>query len=141
MSEERVSFTEEVLGACRELGRARVVLRNPVGIAEAFADLEALELRDGWAHLCEGAAHVHAQVEAIAGVRFVGTDDAACTCAGPAVWFASRSGSPLLMFVLDQTRGVEQLEQVRAFDTLRARFGDARALVSSGGIPELATMS
>ncbi len=140
MGEETVSFTEEVLGACRELGRARVVMRNPVGVAEAFADLESLELRDGWAHLCQGAVHVHAEVGAIAGVRFVGAGEV-CSCAGPAVWFACRNGSPLLLFVLDQTKGLEQVEQARAFDLLRARFGDVRALVSSSDLPERTQMS
>jgi len=140
MIEESVSFTEEVLGACRDLGRARVVLRNPVGIAEVFANLANIELRNGWAHLCLGAVHVHAEVEAIAGVRFVAAGEA-CSCAGPAVWFASRTGSPLLLFVLDQTQGIEQLEQARAFDSLRARFGDVRALVSSGELPERTAMS
>src|SRR6185369_5613447 len=140
MSEVSVSFTEDVLGACRDLGRARVVLRNPVGIAEVFANLASLELRNGWAHLCLGAVHVHAEVEAIAGVRFVAAGEA-CSCAGPAVWFASRSGSPLLLLVLDQTRGIDQVEQTRAFDALRSRFGHASSLVSSGEVPERVAMS
>jgi hypothetical protein len=138
--QQAVSFTEEVLEACRGLGRARVVLRNPVGVAEAFVDLVRLELHDGWANLCVDAVHVHAQVQAIGGVRFV-EPGATCGCKSPAIWFAGQSGSPLLLLVLDQTAGEERILQERAFERLRELYGDARALVSSADVPARDAMS
>ena len=73
--EQAVAFTEDLLQACRSLGQARVVLRNPVGVVEVFADLERIELRDGWAHLCAEPFHVHLHCHAIAQVSFREPDE------------------------------------------------------------------
>ncbi len=133
------SYVEEVFSACRALGRARVVLRNAVGLTEAFLDLEQLELHDGWAHLCTDAVHVHLVLRAIAEVHIdAGTSYPGCV--GPSVWFAARSGAPLLLITLDRQRGSVRHEQKRAFATLLATYGARRALVSADDMPPHAAM-
>ena len=132
--EEAVAFTEEMLRACRTLGPARVVLRNPVGVVEVFADLDRLELRDGWAHLCAEPFHVHLHCHAIAQVSFREPDDAEGG-QGRALWFGDRRGVPLLLVILDRAHGEAAGEQARAFDDLRARHGVTRALISVDARP------
>jgi hypothetical protein len=139
-TDESMSFTEEVLEACRGLGRARLVLRNGVGLTELFVDLAALEVRGGWVHACVETAHLHAEVAAIAGVRFV-EPGASCSCKSPAVWFAARSGAPVLLFVLDQAKGEAREEQERAFARLRDTYGEVRALMSTADLPARDAMS
>lgn len=138
--DERTSYTEEALAACRALGRARVVLRNALGLSEAFVDLAELELRDGWAHLCTEAVHVHLVVSAIAELRIEAGICGPHT-SGPAVWFSASSGVPLLLIVLDQTNGPARHEQKQAFAQLLATYGARRALVSAGDVPDRSTMS
>ena len=132
--EEAVAFTEEMLRACRTLGPARVVLRNPVGVVEVFADLDRLELRDGWAHLCAEPFHVHLHCHAIAQVSFREPDDAEGG-RSRALWFGDRRGVPLLLLILDRARGEAAVEQARVFDDLRARHGATRALISVDAMP------
>ena len=118
-----------------------MVLRNPVGLAEAFVDLGGLEIRDGWANLCTDAVHVHLQVTRIAGVRFRDGDTCDCSGDAPALWFAARDGAPLLLLVLDQTRGPDRIEQREAFDALRTSYGAMLGLVSSQQVPSRTEMS
>lgn len=139
--EGAVAFTEEVLRACGALGRVRVVLRNPVGVVEVFADLGALELRDGWAHLCSEPYHVHLHCHTIAEVCFREPEPGAEGSEARALWFAARSGAPLLLLVLDQVRGAQAAEQARAFDELRRRHGPRRALLSRDELPPRDAMS
>ena len=138
--DESVSFTEDILEECRGLRKARVVLRNPLGLAELFVDLASLEMRGGWANVCLDDVHLHAEISAIAGVRFL-DGGSGCQCAGPAIWFAARNGSPLLLIVLDQVKGAERVEQERAFARLRDSYGAARALVSTAEVPDRGAMS
>lgn len=138
--EESVAFTEDLLRACRALGRARVVMRNPVGVVEVFADLDRLELRDGWAHLCTEPFHVHLHCHAIAQVSFRAPgegDDAAAR----SLWFGDRNGVPLLLLILDHARGDERAAQARVFDGLRAHHGTTRALMSVDELPPRPAMS
>jgi len=132
--EEAVAFTEDLLQACRALGPARVVMRNPVGVVEVFADLARLELRDGWAHLCTEPFHVHLHCHAIAQVSFREPTDAVCG-QHRALWFGDRRGVPLLLLILDRARGEAATEQARIFDDLRARHGATRALISVDELP------
>jgi putative heme degradation protein len=132
--EEAVALTEEMLRACRTLGPARVVLRNPVGVVDVFADLDRLELRDGWAHLCAEPFHVHLHCHAIAQVSFREPADGQ-EGHGRALWFGDRRGVPLLLLILDRARGEVAVEQARVFDELRARHGATRAMVSVDALP------
>jgi hypothetical protein len=139
--EGAVAFTEEMLAACRGLGRARVVLRNPVGVVEVFADLAALELRDGWAHLCTEPFHVHLHCHAIAEVHFRSQAAGEGASASRAVWFADKRGVPLLLLVLDQAQGEEAAEQARVFDGLLGEHGPSRPLMSLDELPPRTAMS
>lgn len=138
--EESVAFTEDLLRSCRALGSARVVMRNPVGVLEAFADLDRLELRDGWAHLCTDSFHVHLHCHAIAQVSFrePGEGEGA---AARSLWFGDRRGVPLLLLILDRARGDDLAAQARVFDDLRARHGATRALMSIDELPPRPAMS
>jgi hypothetical protein len=136
--EEAVAFTEDLLRACRAFGRARVVMRNPVGVVEVFADLGAIELRDGWAHLCTEPFHLHLHCHAIAQVNFRDGDE---NGAGRSVWFGDRHGVPLLLLVLDQARGAGAAEQDRVFGELRDAHGPTRALISIDELPPRPAMS
>ncbi|HEY8517673.1 MAG TPA: ChuX/HutX family heme-like substrate-binding protein [Candidatus Binatia bacterium] len=138
--DEVVAFTEEMLAACRALGRARVVLRNPVGVVEVFADLGTLELRDGWAHLCTEPFHLHLHCHSIAEVHFRVPDGEGAS-ASRAVWFADKNGAPLLLIVLDQAKGDRATEQARVFDALRAQHGPSRPLMSLDALPPRSAMS
>lgn len=138
--EESVAFTEDLLRSCRTLGQARVVMRNPVGVVEVFVDLERLELRDGWAHLCTEPFHVHLHCHAIAKVAFreAGEEEGA---AARSLWFGDRNGVPLLLLILDRARGEELASQARIFDALRAHHGASRALMSIDELPPRPAMS
>jgi hypothetical protein len=140
MMEEAVAFTEDLLRACRELGKARVVMRNPVGVVEVFGDLGALEIRDGWAHLCTEPFHLHLHCHAIAQVNFRDTD-AEGASVGRSVWFGDRNGVPLLLLVLDRARGTDAAEQARVFDELRDAHGPTRSLMSVDELPPRPAMS
>jgi hypothetical protein len=139
--EQSVAFTEDLLRACRTLGDARVVLRNPVGVVEVFADLDRLELRDGWAHLCAEPFHVHLHCHAIAQVSFREADETRAEGTSRSLWFGDRSGVPLLLLILDRARGEAAAAQARVFDGLRARHGATRALMSIDELPPRPSMS
>jgi len=139
--EGAVAFTEEMLRACKELGRARVVMRNPVGVVEVFADLADLELRDGWAHLCTEPFHVHLHCHAIAEVHFRAPDGVEAASAARSVWFGDKNGVPLLLLVLDVAKGAGAAEQAHAFDALHRLHGPTRALVSRDELPPRTAMS
>ena len=136
-----VAFTEDLLRACKALGKARVVLRNPVGVAEVFGDLGAIEVRDGWAHLCTEPFHLHLHCHAIAEVNFRDEGAGEDGSASRAVWFADRKGVPLLLLILDQARGAGAAEQARVFGELRSTHGPSRALMSLDEIPSRTAMS
>lgn len=130
MSDTRVEFTEDVLRACRRLGHVRFVLRNAVGFAEILGNIEHLEVVDGWAHWCQSNIHAHVCCHAIAGVRFL---DPGTTCTHQThstVCFDDSRGRPHLMVILDQTQGVDAIEQEHRFEDLRDRFGTSRPLIS-----------
>lgn len=135
MSDTRVEFTEDVLRACRRLGRVRLVLRNAVGFAEAFGDLDRLDVHDGWAHWCDERMHVHVCCTAIANVRFLDPESVCVHQTHPTVCFDDARGHPHLMVILDQTRGVDAVEQEHHFEDLRERFGASRVLVSMETVP------
>jgi putative heme degradation protein len=138
--EQSVAFTEDLLQACRALGQARVVMRNPVGVVEVFTDLDRIELRDGWAHLCAEPFHVHLHCHAIAQVSFREPDEDAAS-ASRSLWFGDRNGVPLLLVILDRARGEQAAEQARVFDDLRAHHGATRALMSVDELPPRPSMS
>lgn len=139
MTTTRVEFTEAVLEACRKLGHVRLVLRNPLGFAELFGNIAQLEVHEGWAHWCHASSHLHVCCHVIAGVRFL---DPGSTCANqthPTVCFDDARGRPHLMVILDQTRGVDAIEQEHHFEDLRDRFGNTRALISMNTMPAAPT--
>ena len=139
--EETVAFTEDLLRACKELGRARVVMRNPVGVVEVFADLGTLELRDGWAHLCAEPFHLHLHCHAIVQVSFRDARSGEGTSQGRAVWFGDQRGVPLLLLILDLAKGADANDQARVFDELHAAHGSTRALMSVDELPPRPAMS
>jgi hypothetical protein len=119
-----IAFTEDVLAECRALGRARIVLRNQAGVAEAFADLAHLALEGEWLDLCLEHVHLHVEHRRIARVRFLSLDE---TSAAPALWFCSESGCPVMLVVLDQATGDEAVLQAMRFTALRSRLGEGGA--------------
>lgn len=137
--EEAVAFTEDLLRACGALGSARVVMRNPVGVVEVFADLGTIELRDGWAHLCSEPFHLHLHCHAIAQVTFRDGDGSGAS--GRAVWFGDKHGVPLLLLILDRARGEAAVEQAQVFDRLRAQHGPTCTLMSIDELPPRPAMS
>jgi hypothetical protein len=139
--EEVVAFTEDLLRACKALGKARVVLRNPIGVVEVFADLAAIELRDGWAHLCAEPFHLHLHCHAIAEVNFRDEGAGEGASASRAVWFADRQRVPLLLLILDQARGAGAAEQAQVFGELRRVHGASRPLMSLDELPSRNAMS
>lgn len=139
--EETVAFTEDLLRECKALGRARVVMRNPVGVVEVFADLGTLELRDGWAHLCSEPFHLHLHCHAIAQVSFRDVRSSESGSQGRAVWFGDQRGVPLLLLILDVARGADATEQARVFDDLHATHGPTRSLMSLDELPPRPAMS
>lgn len=124
---EKAAFVEDLIAACRELGRARIVLRNVLGLSEVFADLEKLELRDGWIHLVQEGAHLHLDVDRLHGVRF---HQAAETGESRAISLCGERGCPLLVVVLDQTHGPAALAQTARFERLGEELGPFARLVS-----------
>lgn len=146
--EETVAFTEDLLRACRALGKARVVMRNPVGVVEVFSDLDALDVRDGWAHLCTEPFHLHLHCHAIAQVNFrdpqAESESASASdhgASGRSIWFGDKHGVPLLLLVLDQARGASAAEQARVFGELLQAHGPTRALMSVDELPPRPSMS
>ena len=116
-------------------------MRNPVGVVEVFGDLRAIEIRDGWAHLCTEPFHVHLHCHAIAQVNFRDVVDGEGASDGRAVWFGDRSGVPLLLLMLDQARGAGAAEQARVFAALREAHGPTRSLMSLDELPPRPAMS
>jgi hypothetical protein len=143
--EETVAFTEDLLRACRALGKARVVMRNPVGVVEVFGDLDALDVRDGWAHLCTEPFHLHLHCHAIAQVNFrdsqASESESTHGASGRSIWFGDKHGVPLLLLVLDQARGASAAEQARVFEELLGAHGPTRALMSVDELPPRPAMS
>ena len=139
--EETVAFTEDLLRACKALGRARVVMRNPVGVVEVFADLGTIELRDGWAHLCSEPFHLHLHCHAIAQVSFRDAQAGEGGSQGRAVWFGDQRGVPLLLLILDVARGADANDQHRVFDEMLAAHGPTRSLMSVDELPPRPAMS
>lgn len=124
---EKAAFVEDLIAACQELGRARIVLRNTLGLSELFADLEKLELRDGWIHLIQEGAHLHLDVERLHGVRF---HSAAQTGESRAISLCGERGCPLLVIVLDQACGAAALAQTARFERLGEELGPFARLIS-----------
>jgi len=141
MTEEAVAFTEDLLRACRALGKARVVMRNPVGVVEVFGDLASLEIRDGWAHLCTEPFHLHLHCHAIAQVNFRDPQPGEGASGGRSIWFGDKRGVPLLLLVLDQARGAGAADQARVFDELLDAHGPTRTLMSMDELPPRPAMS
>lgn len=123
-------LTEEFVAACRELGRARVIVRNSLGLAEGFVDLRDIAIEDGWLNLCCDRFHIHLVTSAICAVRL---NDAVPNEAGrPArsISFFGGGGCALVVIALDQTTGEDEALQDALFDELRTRFGRSCALVA-----------
>ncbi len=133
--EHTISLTEQLLGACRELGKARVILRNSFGLAEGFGELSELEIRDGWLHFCRESFHLHVQCHTLTSVHFNECRDGKHNTPAYSISFCDLAGVALLVFALDQTRGTEILHQARHFRHLRDKFGPIRLLMSEQGIP------
>jgi hypothetical protein len=116
-----------LLESTAPLGRVRVVLRNCTGLSEIFCSCEEFVVADRWLHLRTSGAHLHLQLSNVTGVRFLEAGDADHP-RSPAIWFYGRCGTPMLLLVLDQTRGNERVEQLATFLALRARFGPCLVL-------------
>src|SRR6185369_69991 len=101
------------------------------GIAEAFVDLARLEIADGWANLVRAEVHVHLAPHALGAVAFR-TIRSERNPAAPAIWLYGESGCPLVLVVLDQTRGAEAAEQGMAYHRLAGEYGPFFHLVSRG---------
>jgi hypothetical protein len=129
---EKAAFTEDLVAACRDLGRARVVLRNALGLSETFTELSRLELGDGWIHLVQDGAHLHLDVTRLHAVRFHGD---AATGESRAIALCGERGCPLLVVVLDQLQGSEAADQAARFESLRASYGPFTRLVSEQQLP------
>lgn len=137
---QSICMTEDVLHACRSLGRARVVLRNSFGIAEAFSDLSRINIRDGWLHLCDDSFHIHLECHTITSVRFHECKDGKHTTPAYSISFCDLAGVPMLVFALDQAQGADLLHQARRFSQLRNEFGPARLLVPGDERPYSSTL-
>ena len=122
-------FTETLLDACRTLGPVRVVLRNGVGVAELFTDLANLEIRGPWANLVSQGSHLHFSPETLGSVAFR-TIESEKGDPAPAIWLYGSGGCPLLLFVLDQTRGIEAQEQRATYRELQRSYGPFMHLIS-----------
>ena len=125
---EKAAFTEAVVASCRELGRARVVLRNALGLSEIFADLAGLELREGWIHLVQENAHLHLDATKLHAVRFHGRDE---TGESRAISLCGERGCPLVVVVLDQLRDGDAEAQAARFERLRTEYGPSTRLVNA----------
>jgi hypothetical protein len=130
----RAVFTEDFLTECRALGKVRLVHRNAVGIAEAFVDLSTLEIADGWANLVREDVHVHLSPKSLGAVAFR-TIRSENSAAAPAIWLYGEAGCPLVLVVLDQTRGAEAAAQEKAYARLSGEYGPFFHLVSRARLP------
>jgi hypothetical protein len=129
---EKAAFTEELIDACRQLGRARIVLRNAVGLSETFAELSALALADGWIHLVQDGAHLPLDVTKLHAVRFHGAPE---TGESRAISLCGERGCPLVVMVLDQAHGHEAAAQADRFERLLTTYGPLSRLVSARDLP------
>jgi hypothetical protein len=129
---EKAAFTEDLVADCRDLGRARIVLRNGLGVSETFTELSRLELADGWIHLVQEGAHLHLDVTRIHAVRF---HDSRETRASLAISLCGERGCPLVVVVLDQLHGADAARQAATFERLRASYGAVSRLVSVQDLP------
>lgn len=129
---EKAAFTEDLIAACRELGRARVVLRNGLGLSETFAELSGLQLADGWIHLVQEGAHLHLDVTRLRAVRFHCTDE---TGESRAISLCGEHGCPLVVMMLDQARGAAAAAQAMRFERLREIYGPVSRLLSAEDVP------
>lgn len=125
---EKAAFTETVVASCRELGKARIVLRNMLGLSELFADLAGLEVRDGWIHLVQEGAHLHLDAAKLHAIRFHGSEE---TGEGRAISLCGERGCPLVVVVLDQLRDADAEVQAELFERLRSEYGPISRLVSA----------
>jgi hypothetical protein len=125
---EKAAFTEAVVASCRDLGRARIVLRNMLGLSEVFADLVKLEVRDGWIHLVQENAHLHLDLQKLHAIRFHGSEE---TGEGRAISLCGERGCPLVVVVLDQLHDGDAEAQVACFERLRTEYGPISRLVSA----------
>src|SRR5262245_57717274 len=112
---EKAAFTEDMIAACRELGRARIVLRNGLGLSETFAELSRLQLADGWVHLVQEGAHLHLDVTRLHTVRFHGSEEAG---ENRAISLCGEQGCPLVVLMLDQARGTAATAQAMRFERM-----------------------
>src|SRR5690606_12526853 len=118
----RAAYTEALLRSCRGLGRVRLVVRNPVGLAEVFADLSSLDVSAGWANVVQPGAHVHLTPRAFGAVAFRAVSGDVGHVA-PAIWLYGSEGCPLVMIVLDQASGRLAAEQAGVYEKLKREFG------------------
>ena len=125
---EKAAFTEAVVASCRDLGRARIVLRNLLGLSEVFADLAGLEVRDGWIHLVQENAHLHLDTTKLHAIRFHGSEE---TGEGRAISLCGERGCPLVVIVLDQLHDTDAAAQAACFERLRSEYGPVTRLVSA----------
>jgi hypothetical protein len=125
---EKAAFTETVVASCRDLGRARIVLRNMLGLSEVFADLVGLEVRDGWIHLVQENAHLHLDASRLHAIRFHGSEE---TGEGRAISLCGERGCPLVVVVLDQLHDTDAEVQAACFERLRSEYGPMSRLVSA----------
>jgi hypothetical protein len=125
---EKAAFTETVVASCRDLGRARIVLRNMLGLSEVFADLVGLEVRDGWIHLVQENAHLHLDASKLHAIRFHGSEESG---EGRAISLCGERGCPLVVVVLDQLHDTDAEVQAACFERLRSEYGPMSRLVSA----------
>ena len=129
---EKAAFIEDLIAACRELGQARVVLRNGLGLSETFSELSRLQLGDGWIHLVQEGAHLHLDVTRLHLVRFHCTDE---TGESRAISLCGEHGCPLVVMMLDQARGSAATAQATRFERLREVYGPVSRLLSAEEVP------
>lgn len=128
-------YIEDLVEEMKFLGRARVIMRNSLGASELFADLEEVQVRDGWIHLVNRKFHLHLCCADIARVRFC--ERHAYARDAPTISFLGDHGGPSVVLTFDQLSGVEAEQQAREVRAIARRHAAETHLVSAENRPAL----